>query len=363
MMFNAEFFKGKRVLVTGHTGFKGTWLSLMLESMGCELYGYALPDSDKTEFFVQSGVTFVRCQYGRIQDKEQIFSFVQEIKPEIIFHLASHATLDKTGMLTDYIFESNVMGVVNLLEAVKKTGGVKAVLVVTSDKCYQNMESDIGYEETARLGAQDSYSTSKACQELVAECYRKSFFGRDKQNIPLATARASNVVGGGDYNLSRLFPYLLACFSEGKTAQVRSPKAVRPWQNVLDVLGGYLTLVQRMYEAGNADSEYAGAFNFGPQQDGITTVEAAAVCLSREFENARISITESDSGVVETKILKLDSTKAKQILGWTPIYHFETTMKMAASFTKRTKQEAVRFVALDMIHEYIEEQKNVKEQL
>lgn len=360
-MFDKRFFNEKKILITGHTGFKGTWLSLMLESMGSELYGYALPGSEVTDFFRQSEASFRKCRYGYIQDGKAVLDFVQEVKPEIVIHLASHSTLDKTGELTNYIFESNVMGVVNLLEAVKQVDGVKAVLIVTSDKCYQNIESDTGYVETASLGAQDSYSTSKACQELIVECYRKSFFSKDRANIPIATARASNVVGGGDYNLSRLFPYLLNCFSKGEIAEIRSPKAVRPWQNVLDVLGGYLTLIQELYECNNADSEYAGAFNFGPEKDGFATVELAAEYLAKEFNGAELHIAKSTVNVIETKILKLDSTKAKKILRWYPVYSFETTMKMAAEFTKRQKNsESVRVVALDMINKYIEDKGNVK---
>lgn len=359
-MFDQTFFEGKKILITGHTGFKGTWLSLMLEKLGAKLYGYALPGSEQITFFKEADVTFVDCQYGYIQDKEGISGFVQKVKPEIVIHLASHSTLDKTGELTEYIFDSNIMGVVNLLEAIKAVGTVKAVLVVTSDKCYQNIESDIGYEETARLGAQDTYSTSKACQELITECYRKSFFSENKENIPIATARASNVVGGGDYNLSRLFPYLLECFSNGDIAEIRSPKAIRPWQNVLDVLGGYLTLVQKLYESNDADSVYSSAFNFGPEQDGFATVEMAAGLLQKEFTGSVFHATESNVNVIETKILKLDSTKAKQILNWHPVYDFETTMKMAAEFKKRQKNnEPVRIVALDMINNYIEEKEDV----
>lgn len=360
-MFSKEFFKGKKILITGHTGFKGTWLSLMLESMGSELYGYALPESNQTVFYNEAAVKFTKYQEGYIQDREKVLAFVQEIRPEIVIHLASHSTLDKTGELTDYIFDSNIIGVVNLLEAVKSVDSVKAVLVVTSDKCYQNMESDTGYEETARLGAQDPYSTSKTCQELITECYRKSFFSKAKRNIPIATARASNVVGGGDYNLSRLFPYLLDCFSKGDTAEIRSPKAIRPWQNVLDVLGGYLTLVQKLYESEDADSDYSGAFNFGPEEDGFATVEAAAEFLTKEFEGASFYVAETVTSVIETKILKLDSKKAKRVLEWAPVYSFETTMKMAAEFKKRQNQkESARSVALDMINNYIEEKKNVK---
>ena len=360
-MFDNGFFEGKRVLVTGHSGFKGTWLSLMLENLGAELYGYALPESDQIAFFKEAGVSFEECRYGYVQDGDNVLDFIQKVKPEIVIHLASHSTLDKSGELTQYVFDSNVMGLVNLLEAVKSVETVKAVLVITSDKCYQNVESDIGYKETERLGAQDTYSTSKACQELVTECYRKSFFNKDRLNIPIATARASNVVGGGDYNLSRLFPYLLECFSNRTIAEIRSPKAIRPWQNVLDVLGGYLTLVQKLYESNDADGVYSSAFNFGPEEDGFATVESAAELLQKEFVGSEFHVTASNVNVIETKILKLDSTKSKEILEWRPVYSFETTMKMASEFKKRqNSNELVREVAMDMINKYIEDKENVK---
>ncbi len=352
MSYN-KFFKDKKVLITGHTGFKGTWLSMILEKMGCELYGYALEGSEKTPFYAETEPKFKKSCMGFIQDRKKITDFICDIKPEIIIHLASHSTLNKSDEITDYIFDSNVTGVVNILEAVRKVNTVKALLIVTSDKCYRNIESDEGYTEDSLLGAQDPYSTSKACQELITECYRKSFFNKDKLNIPIATARASNVIGGGDYNLTRLFPYLLECFSTGKKAEIRSPKAIRPWQNVLDVLYGYIILVQKLYECNNGNSEYSSAFNFGPEPDGFVEVEKAAEILSDEFDGAEYNVTGNLKNVIETKILKLDSTKAKNVLGWQPKYSFEKTLRMAAEFKKRQfNGEKSRSIAIDFIERY-----------
>jgi len=360
-MFNRDFFKGKKILVTGHTGFKGTWLTLMLESMGSKVYGYALKESDEIPFYAQTRPLIIESCMDFIQNREKVYEFINRIRPEIIIHLASHSTLNKSTEITDYIFDSNVTGVVNLLEAVRKTDSVKSVLVVTSDKCYKNLESDSGYKEDSILGAQDPYSTSKACQELITECYRRSFFCSDKLNIPVATARASNVIGGGDYNLTRLFPYLLDCFSNGRNAEIRSPEAVRPWQNVLDVLGGYLTLVQKMYESQNADSAYSSAFNFGPDKDGFVTVREVAELLSEEFENADYMVTGSLKNVIETKILKLDSSKSRSLLGWTPVYCFKETVKMASEFKKRlNSNESARNIAMDMISGYMEVADNAR---
>lgn len=358
-MTDLNFFKNKKIFLTGHTGFKGTWLSLILEYLGAETYGYALEGSEKTAFFAETSPKIAGGRMGFIQDRERLLKFVTETKPEIVIHFASHSTLNKSAEITGYIFDTNVTGLVNLLEAVRAVNSVKAVLVVTSDKCYKNLESREGYREDSALGAQDPYSTSKACQELVTECYRKSFFGPDKLNIPTATARASNVIGGGDYNLTRLFPYLLDCFSKGVRAQIRNPEAVRPWQNVLDVLGGYLALVRRLYESGDGESDYASAFNFGPEPDGFVTVSQAAGMLAKQFPKADYRVSGSLESVVETNILKLDSTKAKAMLGWRPVYSFEDTIKRAAEFSKRSMSgEDTRSIALEFIDEYMKGKKN-----
>lgn len=359
-MFKPEFYKNKKILLTGHTGFKGTWMSLMLEKLGAEVYGYALEKSENTPFYAQTAPKIAGSFLGFIQDRKCVKDYLCYVRPEIVIHFASHSTLNKSAEITDYIFDTNIIGVVNLLEAVRITNTVKTVLVVTSDKCYKNLESSSGYKEDSVLGAQDPYSTSKACQELLTECYHRSFFKRSKLNIPIATARASNVIGGGDYNLTRLFPYLLNCFSQNVTAEIRNPEAIRPWQNVLDVLGGYLTLIQKLYESENADSDYSSAFNFGPEPDGFATVKRAADLLCSQFSGADYKISGSLDNVIETKILKLDSTKAKKMLDWRPVYSFEDTVKMSAEFTKRQKScESVRAIALDIINRYMEGVSNV----
>lgn len=353
VMFDTTFFNGKRVLLTGHTGFKGTWLSLILEYLGADVYGYSLEDSENSLFYKQASPGIIESCMGYIQDKNKVSEFVKKIRPEIVIHLASHSTLNRSDEIADYIFETNVSGLVYLLEAVRQVDSVRSVLIVTSDKCYKNLESSEGYKEDSVLGAQDPYSTSKACQELVTECYRKSFFSPEKLNIPIATARASNVIGGGDYNMTRLFPYLLDCFSRGITAEVRNPFAVRPWQNVLDVLGGYLTLVEKLYECSDADSVYSSAFNFGPDSDGFVSVGEAANILSGFFEKSSYIVSGSLTNVIETNILKLDSRKAREVLEWNQIYNFAETLEMSAKFIKRSSFESLRNIAMDNIKEYM----------
>ena len=351
-VLNEEFYRGKKVFLTGHTGFKGTWLSLMLEKMGAEVYGYAL--KPETKFYPNANPLVKKSYEGLITDRQLLQNALKETEPDIVIHLASHSTLNRSYEITDYIFDTNVMGVVNLLEGVRKAASVKAVLIVTSDKCYKNLESDEPYEEDSILGAQDPYSTSKACQELVTECYRKSFLGTDGLNIPIATARASNVLGGGDYNLNRLLPSLLDNFVKGKPAVIRKADAIRPWQNVLDVLGGYLTLVEKMVEDGKGDSVYCEPFNFGPNEDGLISVGEMAEKLLQYFPEGKVEQTSVQNEVKETKILKIGSQKAKKILKWEPKYTIDDTLRMAAEFAIREERgEDVRSICMEYIEDYM----------
>lgn len=344
-----NFWTGRRVFLTGHTGFKGTWLCKMLEVLGAEVYGYALEED--TEFYKVAKPQIVKGVLGDIADREKLLSAMEESQPEVVIHFASHSTLNRSYEITDYIFNTNVMGLVNLLECVRKVPGIKAVLVVTSDKCYRNMESEEGYQENSVLGGQDPYSASKACQELVSECYRNSFFAEEKLNIPIATARASNVIGGGDYHYDRLLPGLVRSFLRKEEAVVRKPDAVRPWQNVLDVLGGYLCLTQKMIQSGNAGSVYSSAFNFGPESDGIISVGRLVEMIGGHFEGASYNINNSLS-VDETKVLKISSGKAQRILGWQRVYSIEETVEMAVLFEQR---RASGENAEELCREYIDD--------
>ncbi|NBJ92507.1 CDP-glucose 4,6-dehydratase [Parablautia muri] len=327
-----NFWTGRKVFLTGHTGFKGTWLCKMLEMLGAEVYGYALEED--TEFFTMAQPKISKSVLGDIADKEKLLLSMEDGQPEIVIHFASHSTLNRSYEITDYIFNTNVMGLVNLLECVRKIASIKAVLVVTSDKCYKNMESEEGYQEDSVLGGGDPYSASKACQELIVECYRNSFFTEEKLNIPIATARASNVIGGGDYHYDRLLPGLVRSFLYQEDANVRKPDAIRPWQNVLDVLGGYLCLVQKMVRSENADSIYSAAFNFGPEPDGIISVRRLVEMIAEHFEKNSYNINNA-LNVDETKVLKINSSKAKSILEWQRVYSIEETVKMAVLFEQR----------------------------
>lgn len=323
------FYQNKRVLVTGNTGFKGTWICKILEFLGAEVYGFALPDSE-TEFY-KSAAPSCHSTWGDIRDIKAVSGVIEKSRPHIVIHLASHSTIDLKKELTKYIFETNTLGVVNILESLRHLSGTQAVLIVTSDKCYKNMESSVPYTEESLLGAQDPYSTSKAIQELVTECYYNTFF--KSADLRVATARASNVIGGGDFNKSRLFPSIIDSFLHGKTALIRNPEAVRPWQNVLDVLYGYLLLLEKMVET-DEKKNFCEPFNFGPENDGFVTVQEVAEQLRIYFPDGCYEVAGGNT-VKETNILKLDSTKAKQELGWMPKFTFRDTIGMTADFEKK----------------------------
>lgn len=331
----SSFYRGKKVFLTGHTGFKGTWLALALEYFGAEVYGYAL--LPETDFFNRAAPRLKRSYTGYITDRTKLRQALRETNPDIVLHLASHSTLTKSHELTEYIFDTNVMGAVNLLEGVRSTPSVGAVLIVTSDKCYKNMEFDTPYDEDSPLGAQDPYSTSKACQDLVTECYRKSFFQRGGLNIPTATARASNVIGGGDYYYDRLLPGLLRSFIQGETAILRNGDAIRPWQYVLDVLEGYLILAKALYESKDGSDRLCGSYNFGPEADGIVTVRDLAAKTAVHFPGAKFTEidVEGAAKVTETKTLKINSRKAQEWLHWQRRHTFLEALAEVAAFAKR----------------------------
>lgn len=331
-----DFYKGKRVLITGHTGFKGTWLTVFLKELGAKVCGYSLPLSSYC-FYHDVAPSIEMHVEGDIADIDKVLRTVETFRPEIIIHLASHSSLDRSTEIPDYIFKTNLMGVVNLMEAVRKTSFVKAVVVVTSDKCYQDRGTTIPYKEQDLLGAVDPYSTSKVGQELLTACYMNTFFNEKK--VGIATARASNVIGAGDYNISRLMPYLLDCYSRGDVPRIRNPLAVRPWQYVLDVLYGYLLLAKKLYETSEKTIEYNGAYNFGPNNDGFITVEELSKLVGMNFGKNTFKICNQEEYFIkETNVLKLDSTKAKETLGWQTKISLGDAVKLTVDYVQLQKE-------------------------
>ena len=350
-----SFWKGKKVLLTGHTGFKGTWMSLMLETLGAEVCGYSLPLNEYS-FYSKSGVTVTEHHEGDIADRQELERVISGFKPEIVIHLASHSSLDGSDKIPDFIMRTNIMGVVNLLDISRSLEYIKSIVIVTSDKCYRNLESEKPYVEECELGGEDPYSVSKVCQELITNCYLKTFYEQGRGSACIATARASNVIGMGDYNISRLMPYLLDSFVNGRTPQIRNPYAVRPWQYVLDVLYGYLLLAEKLYDSAGITTQYNGAYNFGPEEDGFVQVGQVAEMVGRCFGNAAYVKQQSRGSVrKETNILKLDSTKAKTILNWKIQKNLDETI---AIIVDCIKQEKAGVLIADFCHaqvcEYLE---------
>lgn len=332
-----DFYKGKKVLLTGHTGFKGTWMSVMLENLGAEVCGYSLPLS-KSSFYYKVTPNVKYHVEGDIFEEKKVFQTIDTFQPEIIIHLASHSSLDGSMKIPDFILRTNLMGCLNVLEASRRLDCIKAVVVVTSDKCYQNMETDKPYAEDSSLGAKDPYSTSKVCQELLTSCYVDTFFSEGDKIIGVATARASNVIGAGDYNISRLMPYLLDSYLSGSVPQIRNPYAIRPWQYVLDVLYGYLLLAKKLYESSGITSEHNGAYNFGPREDGFAQVGEIAQMVGKYFGNANFTKKDAKDQIrQETKILKLDSSKAHKVLNWQVQKSLEETVALTVDFVKKEK--------------------------
>jgi CDP-glucose 4,6-dehydratase len=317
MLLDRDFWLGKSVFITGHTGFKGGWLSTWLADMGANVYGYALAPKTNPSYFGLCGLEReVRSTIGDVRDADALRSSIKAARPEIVFHLAAEALVRRSYREPVATFATNVSGTVNLLEAVRATPSVRAVVVVTSDKCYENSKWVWGYRESDPLGGHDPYSASKACVEIICAAYRRSFFEDKESGVALATVRAGNVIGGGDWSEDRIVPDAVRAFAGGKALLVRNPRSVRPWQHVLNPLTGYLTLATHLYTDGNA---YVGAWNFGPRDEDSVAVSSLVESFARLWGNgARWRIEESDLAPHEDRYLKLDSSKARALLGWAP---------------------------------------------
>lgn len=349
----SSFYQGKRVLITGHTGFKGTWLALLMEKFGARVCGYALP-VNKFSFYAQIKPEIEMEVEGDISDESRVLNTFEAFKPEIVFHLAAHSTLDGNMEIPHYILKTNVMGTLNVLEAIRKVKSVQAAVIITSDKCYMNRETNVAYNENDLLGARDPYGTSKVCQEFLKECYSDTFFNNTDRPIGISSARASNLIGIGDYNISRLMPYLLESFSNGQIPNIRNPHAIRSWHYVIDVLWGYMLLAKKNYEYAES-KEYNGAYNFGPDDDGIVDVGTVARMVGQCFGVDSFNIVKTDSHVgKEANILKLDSTKAKEMLDWCSIYSLKDAIETITSFIKKQRNgEDAGILAREQINEYL----------
>ncbi len=358
-------YQGRRVLLTGHTGFKGSWLSLWLERLGARTTGLALDPPTAPALFEQAGCadTLESDIRADVRDYAALERAVADTQPEVVFHLAAQPLVRDSYELTRETFEINSGGTVNLLEALRrKAGNLKAVLVVTTDKCYENREWDFAYREADPLGGSDPYSASKAAAEIVCASYRRSFFA--PSGIALATARAGNVIGGGDWARDRIVPDAVAALSAGKPLRLRLPAAIRPWQHVLEPLYGYLILGARLLSAAESgDSRelaaLCGAFNFAPETTSCRPVAELAALFCREFGGeaaaSRIEIDPAgDSGRHEAGLLMLAWDKAFRTLGWSPRWSFERAVERSAAwYAGAARGEDCRTLCLKDIADYI----------
>ncbi len=312
VMVNQAFWSGKRVFITGHTGFKGGWLSLWLHKMGANVVGYALPPPTTPSFFVTAGIeNLLESLIGDIRDRETLSQSIRTANPEIIFHLAAQSLVSEGYRDPVGTYETNVTGTLNLLEAVRPLTNLRAVVIVTTDKCYENRETSDAYREGDPLGGYDPYSASKACTEIITHAWRRSFFGGE-QAARIATARAGNAIGGGDWTENRLIPDLLRAFATNQTAEVRHPEATRPWQHVLEPLAGYLTLAESLF----SDHAVQGAWNFGPALSDCVSVGTVADQLATHWPKPANWHAMESNIPHEAGLLILDSTQARKILKW-----------------------------------------------
>lgn len=311
----------RRVLVTGHTGFKGSWLALWLHSLGAHVSGLALaPDSDPAHWSLL-GLNDVHDHRVDLRNARAVRDVLETEQPEIIFHLAAQPLVRRSYQDPATTFASNVMGLVHLLEAVRGCASVRVLVNATTDKVYAEHAGEVGYRESDPLGGHDPYSSSKACAELVTDCYRKSFLSVGDVDVRIATARAGNVIGGGDWAQDRLVPDLVRATAAGQPLQVRNRAAVRPWQHVLEPLSGYLRLAQRLWE----DHGLTGAWNFGPGRAGEVSVQSLVERLGAYWDTVDIRLDGGDHPH-EAAVLRLDSTKAHEQLGWQPVWDINTTV-------------------------------------
>jgi CDP-glucose 4,6-dehydratase len=315
--------RGKRVLVTGHTGFKGSWLCVALKELGADVTGYALPpEGADSHFELLELEKSIRHVIGDIRDGGKLQTVFDDARPEIVFHLAAQALVRRSYDEPKLTFDTNVAGSVNVLEAVRNTPSVKSFVYITSDKCYRNREWEWGYRENDELGGRDPYSASKAAAELVFSAYQDSFF-KQRETLGASSVRAGNVIGGGDWALDRIVPDCIRSLGEDRPIVLRSPESTRPWQHVLEPLSGYMLLAARLYDSAK---KYSGAWNFGPRSSDIRTVKDLANNIIVQWGSGCIEIDKSGAIFHEARLLHLNCDKAHQLLGWYPLWNFERTV-------------------------------------
>jgi len=327
---NSKFWKGKKVFLTGHSGFKGSWLSIWLQAMGAEIKGFSLAPHTSPSLFIEANVAeHMESFVGDIRNKELVFDSMKKFNPDIVIHMAAQPLVRTSYREPIDTYHTNIMGTLHVLEAARYCNNLRALINVTTDKCYANNEWEWGYRENEPMGGFDPYSSSKACSELVTSAYRSSFF--QKSGISVATARAGNVIGGGDWSEDRLIPDIFSAFKNKQPVIIRNPKAIRPWQHVLEPLSGYLVLAEKLYTDGKF---FAEAWNFGPNDQDVQTVQWIVEKMTADWNLKENWIIDNIEQPHEANYLKLDISKARNKLGWEPSWHLPIAIEKIIKWHK-----------------------------
>ena len=349
-------FCGKRVLVTGHTGFKGSWLSIWLHAMGAKVIGVALDPATDRDNFVLSGIgekidADIRAD---IRDRQKMQDIFNEYQPEVVFHLAAQPLVRLSYDIPVETYEANVMGTIHIMEAIRHTDSVRAAVMITTDKCYENREQIWGYRENEPMGGYDPYSSSKGAAEIAISSWRRSFFNPadygTKHHVSIASVRAGNVVGGGDWAKDRIVPDCILALEADQTIEIRSPKAIRPWQHVLEPLSGYLLLAAKMLEE---PTRYCEGWNFGPRTESVTPVWDVATMITKYYGKGELKDVSDPNALHEANLLMLDISKAHALLGWEPRTNIEQCCQLTADWYKRYRTENVYDLCREQIDTFL----------
>lgn len=360
MVNDVDFWKEKKVFITGHTGFKGAWLSIILSRLGAHVYGYSLEPPSQPNLFEKSKIgTHIHSVNADIRDRSRLLDEINLAKPDIVFHMAAQSLVGKSYENPVETYDVNVMGTLNLLEAVRFCDSVQVAILVTTDKCYKNHEWVWGYRENDALGGYDPYSSSKACDEILISSYRSSFFSDYKNYKHVSSVRAGNVIGGGDWAYMRLVPDIARAFLNNDLLNIRNPQMIRPWQHVFEPLFGYMLLAEKSWDS---DGEFDSAWNFGPSSESCVSVQRIVDVAQAYLDNGlQVNFHSADSEAFhEASLLKLDCSKAESLLGWRPKWHIDHALSMTLDWYVK-EQEGVDIIELcnEQIAGYIEDAREV----